>query len=113
MRLQHAVRGEAGFLSAKGSPGPLAPLQVAAVENCDSDKGGTTMNRGMALSAIAITLLVAAAQWAHGQQQPPPAMTFFIAENPTGTGNLDGNAAANRLCQHATQAPGGRHLLAS
>ncbi len=65
------------------------------------------MNRGIALSAIAITLLGAAAQWAHGQQQPPPAMTFFIAENPTGTGNLGGIAGADRICQNAAQASGG------
>jgi hypothetical protein len=49
------------------------------------------MNRRIALSAIAITLL-GASQWARGQQQPPPAMTFFIAANPTGTGNLGGIA---------------------
>jgi hypothetical protein len=61
----------------------------------------------IALSAIAIALLGSAARWAHGQQQPPPAMTFFIAENPTGTGNLGGIAGADQICQNAAQASGG------
>jgi hypothetical protein len=34
-------------------------------------------------------------------------MTFFIAENPTGTGNLGGIAGADRICQNAAQASGG------
>jgi hypothetical protein len=51
------------------------------------------MNRTIALSAVAVALLGAAAQPAHGQQQPPPAMTFFIAQNPTGTGNSVGSRA--------------------
>src|SRR6516162_4068651 len=64
------------------------------------------MNRKFALCAVAITLLAPAAQWAHGQQQPP-AVTFFIAANPTGTGNLGGIAGADQLCQNAAQASGG------
>ena len=65
------------------------------------------MNRRIGLSAVAITLLGSAAQWAHGQQQPPTAMTFFIAQNPTGTGNLGGIAGADQICQNAAQASGG------
>jgi Collagenase NC10 and Endostatin len=65
------------------------------------------MNRTIALSAIAIALLGSPAQRAHGQQQPPPAMTFFIAQNPTGTGNLGGIAGADQICQNAAQAAGG------
>src|SRR5215475_11280514 len=65
------------------------------------------MNRTIALSAIAIALLGSAAQLAHGQQRPPPAMTFFIAQNPTGTGNLGGIAGADQICQNAAQASGG------
>jgi hypothetical protein len=65
------------------------------------------MNRRIGLSAVAITLLGSAAQWAHGQQQPPAAMTLFIAQNPTGTGNLGGIAGADQICQNAAQASGG------
>jgi len=65
------------------------------------------MNGRIGLYAIAITLLGSAAQWALGQQQPPPAMTFFIAANATGTGNLGGIAGADRICQNAVQASGG------
>ena len=65
------------------------------------------MNRTIVLSAIAVALLGAATHWAHGQRQPPPAMTFFIAENRTGTGNLGGIAGADQICQNAAQASGG------
>ena len=65
------------------------------------------MNRRIGLSALAITMLGSAAQWAHGQQQPPPPMTFFIAANPTGTGNLGGIAGADQICQNAALASGG------
>jgi hypothetical protein len=65
------------------------------------------MNRKIVLSAIAITLLGAAALSAQGQQQPPPAMTFFIAANPTGTCNLGGIAGGDQICQNAAQASGG------
>jgi hypothetical protein len=34
-------------------------------------------------------------------------MSFFIAANPTGTGNLGGIAGADRICQNAAQASGG------
>jgi hypothetical protein len=65
------------------------------------------MNRTIALSAIAVALVGSAAHRAYGQQQPPPAMTFFIAQNPTGTGNLGGIAGADQICQDAAQASGG------
>jgi hypothetical protein len=65
------------------------------------------MNRTIALSAIAVALVGSAAQLGHGQQQAPPAMTFFIAQNPTGTGNLGGIAGADQICQNAALASGG------
>ena len=65
------------------------------------------MDRTIALSAIAIALLGSAAHWAHGQQQPPPAMSFFIGENPKGTGNLGGIAGGDQICQNAAAASGG------
>jgi hypothetical protein len=65
------------------------------------------MNRTIALSAIAIAVLGSPAQRVHAQQQPPPAMTFFIAQNPTGTGNLGGIAGADQICQNAAQGAGG------
>jgi hypothetical protein len=37
-------------------------MEVTAAENCDSDKGVTTTDRRIALSAIAITLLGTAAE---------------------------------------------------
>ena len=64
------------------------------------------MNRKIVLPAIALTLLGSAAQFAQGQQ-PPSAMTFFIAANPTGTGDLGGIAGADQICQNAAQASGG------
>jgi hypothetical protein len=62
------------------------------------------MKRTIALFAIAIALLGSAAQWARGQLQLSPAMTFFIAQNPTGTGNLGGIAGADQICQNASLA---------
>jgi hypothetical protein len=82
-------------------------LLVTLAKNCDSDKESTTMNRTIALSAVAAALVGSAAHRADGQQQPPPAMTFFIAANPTGTGNLGGIAGADQICQDAAQASGG------
>jgi hypothetical protein len=49
------------------------------------------MNRKIFLSAIAITILGSATILAQGQQQLPPAMSFFVAPNPTGAGNLGGD----------------------
>jgi hypothetical protein len=64
------------------------------------------MNRMILISATTAALLGCAALVAHGQQQPP-SMTFFIAANPTGTGNLGGLAGADQICQNAAQASGG------
>ncbi len=63
------------------------------------------MSRSIALSAISIILLGSAAQLAQSQQRPPPAMTFFVAANPTGTGNLSGLAGADQICQNAAPGP--------
>jgi hypothetical protein len=70
-------------------------------------RGGITMNRKIFLSAIAITILGSATILAQGQQQLPPAMSFFVAPNPTGAGNLGGIAGADQICQNAAQASGG------
>src|SRR5262249_40563860 len=103
----HAGRGQAGFLSEGTPPGLLAALPAPAGRNCDSDKGGTTMERTIGLSALAIAVLGFAAHWAHGQQPPPPPMSFFIAQTPTGTGNPGGIAGADQICQNAAAASGG------
>ena len=60
------------------------------------------MKRTIALFAIAIALLGPAVHWARSQQQLSPAMTFFIAATPTGTGNLGGIAGADQICQNAS-----------
>src|SRR5580704_289946 len=65
------------------------------------------MNRKTFVSAAAIALLASAAVLAQAQQPAPPAMSFFIAANPTGTGNLGGIAGADQICQNAAQASGG------
>ena len=63
-------------------------------------------NRTIILSTIAFTLLgSAAAVFAQGQQPQMP-MSFFIAANPTGTGNLGGLEGADRICQNAAMAAG-------
>src|SRR5712691_8208163 len=68
------------------------------------------MRRMIVLSALSITLLGSAALLAQAQQTPPapPAViSFFVAQNPTGTGNLGGLAGADQLCQTQAQALGG------
>jgi hypothetical protein len=80
---------------------------INAGGNINGHKGGAAMIRMIFISATTATLLGCAALVAHGQQQPPPAMTFFIAANPTGTGNLGGLAGADQICQNAAQASGG------
>src|SRR5258708_38468580 len=45
------------------------------------------------------------------QQQPqmnPQLASFFIAENPSGAGNLGGLAGADQLCQNEAQSLGGQ-----
>src|SRR6202163_4917476 len=71
-----------------------------------------TMTRTIVVSAVAIALLGSAAMLAQAQQ-PAPTMqpdlaSFFVAENPSGTGNLGGLAGADQICQSQAQAIGGR-----
>jgi hypothetical protein len=80
---------------------------IDAGGNINGHNGGAAMNRMIVISATTAALLGCTALVAHGQQQPPPAMTFFIAVNPTGTGNLGGLAGADQICQNAAQASGG------
>ena len=68
------------------------------------------MTRKIVLSTVAIALLGSAAMWAQAQQQPqlnPQLASFFVAENPSGTGNLGGLAGADQICQNQAQAIGG------
>jgi hypothetical protein len=65
------------------------------------------------LSTVAVALLGSAAMLAQAQQPAqqqaqPQLATFFIAENPSGTGNLGGLAGADQLCQSQAQAIGGQ-----
>ena len=64
------------------------------------------MNRKIILAALGISLLGSAAVLAQGQQQPQPPMSFFVAANPSGTGNLGGLEGADRICQTAAAAVG-------
>src|SRR5712671_2587634 len=73
------------------------------------------MTRTIVVSTVAIALLGSAAMLAQAQQpaqQPAPLQpqlaSFFIAENPSGTGNLGGLAGADQLCQSAAQGLGGQ-----
>jgi hypothetical protein len=68
------------------------------------------MNRKTFVSAAAIALLASAAVLAQAPQPAPPAMSFFIAANPTGTGNLGGIAGADQICQNAAGAAGGTNF---
>jgi len=65
--------------------------------------------RTIALATTTIALLGSAAQ--AQQQQPqmnPDLASFFVAENPNGTGNLGGLAGADQMCQSQAQPIGGR-----
>src|SRR5437899_12380410 len=71
------------------------------------------MTRTIVLSTVAIALLGSAAMLAQAQQQQQPQMnpqlaSFFIAENPSGTGNLGGLAGADQICQNEAQSVGGQ-----
>ena len=73
------------------------------------------MNRKVVISAVAVALLGRAALFAQAQQGPVPLPTcescgvsFFVADNPTGSGNLGGLAGADQICQNAAQALGGQ-----
>jgi len=73
------------------------------------------MQRTIVVSTVAIAVLGSAAMLAQAQQQQPQIQpdvaTFFIAENPTGTGNLGGIAGADQICQTQAQALGGRAAM--
>ena len=64
------------------------------------------MNRRIIFAALSMTLLGSAAVLAQGAQAPQMPMSFFVAANPTGTGNLGGLEGADRVCQTAAQAAG-------
>ena len=66
---------------------------------------GTAMSRTIVFCTLAATLLGAAAVSAQGQAPSYP-MTFFLAGNVPGTGNLGGLAGADRICQNLAQAAG-------
>jgi hypothetical protein len=73
------------------------------------------MNRTIVVAAVAAGLLGSAALLAQAQQGGPPLPTcdscvvgFFVADNPTGSGNLGGLAGADQICQNAAQALGAR-----
>jgi hypothetical protein len=73
------------------------------------------MKKTIVLSTVAIALFGSAAMLAQAQQpQPqmqPDLASFFVAENPNGTGNLGGLAGADQICQTAAQAIGGRAAM--
>src|SRR5215475_13602757 len=62
------------------------------------------MHRRIVFAALSMTLLGSAAVVAAQQQQQP--MSFFVAANPNGTGNLGGLEGADRICQTAAAAVG-------
>jgi len=64
------------------------------------------MNRRIIFAALSMTLLGSAAVLAQGAQAPQMPMSFFVAANPTGTGNLGGLEGADRICQNAAAAVG-------
>jgi hypothetical protein len=70
------------------------------------------MTRTIVVSTVAIALLGSAAMLAQAQQQQPQMQpdlaTFFVADNPNGTGNLGGLAGADQMCQTQAQAIGGK-----
>jgi hypothetical protein len=65
------------------------------------------MTRTIVVATAAIAFLGSAATLAQAQQPTPPAASFFVAENPNGTGNLGGIAGADQMCQSQAQAIGG------
>ena len=65
------------------------------------------MMRTIVVTAVATALLGSAAIFAQAQQPQQPTPSFFVAENPNGTGNLGGLAGADQICQTQAQALGG------
>jgi hypothetical protein len=70
------------------------------------------MRKTIVVSTVALALLGSAATLAQAQQQQaqlqPETASFFIAENPSGTGNLGGLAGADQICQSEAQSLGGQ-----
>lgn len=70
------------------------------------------MRRMIGLSTLAIALSGSAVMLAQAQQQQPQIQpdvaSFFVADNPSGTGNLGGLAGADQICQSQAQSLGGR-----
>jgi hypothetical protein len=65
------------------------------------------MTRTIVVTIVATALLGSAAIFAQAQQPQQPTPSFFVAENPNGTGNLGGLAGADEICQTQAQALGG------
>ena len=63
------------------------------------------MTRTIVVATVALAFLGSAATLAQAQQ--PPVASFFVAENPNGSGNLGGLAGADQMCQSQAQALGG------
>ena len=68
------------------------------------------MDKRFILPTIAIFLLGSAAVLAQEARPAPPDMTFFVAANPAGTGDLGGIAGADAICLANAQAAGGLHF---
>ena len=69
------------------------------------------MKRTIVLFAISASLLGSVAYMAQAQQAPainPDLASFFVADNPNGSGNLGGLQGADQICQTQAQALGGR-----
>src|SRR6516165_7216063 len=68
------------------------------------------MTRTIFLSTVAVALLGAATMSAQAQPAAAPAQpaSFFVAENPNGSGNLGGLAGADQMWQTQAQALGGQ-----
>jgi hypothetical protein len=73
-------------------------------------EGGAAMNRKIVVCAVAFPFLASVPLLAQIQLPTCPScgVSFFIAENPTGSGNLGGLAGADQICQSAAQALGGQ-----
>jgi hypothetical protein len=80
-----------------------------------SEREEITMTRTIVLSTVAVALMGSAAMLAQAQQQQPQMnpdlASFFVADNPNGTGNLGGLAGADQMCQSQAQSLGGRAAM--
>src|SRR5215475_1727482 len=68
------------------------------------------MTRTILLTTVTTAFLGSAATLAQAQQPAqlqPQTASFFVADNPSGTGNLGGLAGADQICQTQAQALGG------